>query len=69
MIAFTRNRLLVGPIDLLGQPDQKSFGPSDVAEPIRVFVLDYLAADKLRAVLEEPASISSISSTANMTRR
>jgi hypothetical protein len=51
---FTRNRLLVGPIDLLGQPDQESFGPSDVAEPIRVFVLDHLAADKLCAVLEEP---------------
>ena len=51
---FTGTVYWVGPIDLLGQPDQKSFRPSDVAEPIRVFVLDHLAADKLRAVFEEP---------------
>ena len=40
--------------DLLGQPYEKSFGPTDVAEPIRVFVLDHFAAYKLRAVLAEP---------------
>src|SRR5262245_34415210 len=41
--------------DLLGQPYKKSFGPADVAEPIRVLVLDHFAADELRAVLTEPA--------------
>jgi hypothetical protein len=37
---------------LLGEPDEKSFGSADVAEPIRVFVLDYFP-DELRAVLAE----------------
>jgi hypothetical protein len=40
--------------EFLGEPDEKSFGPAYVAEPIRVFVLDHFAADKLRAVLAEP---------------
>jgi hypothetical protein len=40
--------------EFLGEPDEKSFGPANVAEPIRVFVLDHFAADKLRAVLTEP---------------
>jgi hypothetical protein len=40
--------------ELLGEPDEKAFGPADVAEPIRVFVLDHFAADELRAVLSEP---------------
>ena len=31
------------------------FGPTDVAEPVRVFVLDHSGADQLRAVLAEPA--------------
>jgi hypothetical protein len=39
--------------DLLGQPYEKSFGPTDVAEPIGVFLLDHFAAYKLRAVLAE----------------
>src|SRR3954464_1579518 len=39
--------------DLLGEPDEKSFGPPDVAEPIHVFVLDHFT-DELRAVLAEP---------------
>jgi hypothetical protein len=39
--------------ELLGEPDEKSFGAADVAEPIRVFVLDYFA-DELRAALAEP---------------
>src|SRR5438876_753854 len=39
--------------DLLGQPDENALGASDVAEPIHVFVLNYLA-DELRAVLAEP---------------
>ena len=39
--------------DLLGQPDENALGASDVAEPIHVFVLDYLV-DELRAVFAEP---------------
>jgi hypothetical protein len=39
--------------EFLGEPDQKSFGTTDVAEPIQVFVLHHLA-DELRAVLAEP---------------
>src|ERR1700730_13391720 len=39
--------------EFLGEPDEKSFGPPDVAEPIRVFVLDHIA-DELRAALAEP---------------
>jgi hypothetical protein len=39
--------------ELLGEPDEKSFGAADVAEPIRVFVLDHFA-DELRAALAEP---------------
>lgn len=36
----------------LGEPDENSFGPPDVAQPIRGFVLDSLA-DELRAVFPE----------------
>ena len=39
--------------ELLGEPDEKSFGAADVAEPIRVLVLDHFA-DELRAALAEP---------------
>src|ERR687892_1674453 len=39
--------------ELLGEPDEKSFGAADVAEPVHVFVLDHFA-DELRAVLAEP---------------
>src|SRR5256714_644778 len=39
--------------ELFGEPDEKSFGSADVAEPIRVFVLDHFA-DELRAALAEP---------------
>src|SRR5688500_17691551 len=39
--------------ELLGKPDENSFGAPDVAEPIRVFVPDYFA-DELRAVFAEP---------------
>ena len=38
---------------LLGESDEKSFGASDVAQPIRVFVLNHLA-NKLRAARVEP---------------
>jgi len=36
--------------ELLGEPDEKSFGAADVAEPIRVLVLNHFA-DELRAAL------------------
>ena len=39
----------------LGEPYEKTFGPANVAEPIRVFVLDHFVADELGAVLTEPA--------------
>src|SRR5688572_11410250 len=39
--------------ELLGKPDENSFGAPDVAEPIRVFVLDDFA-DELRAEFAEP---------------
>src|SRR5437762_5749182 len=39
--------------ELLGKPEENSFGAPDVAEPIRVFVLDHFA-DKLRAAFAEP---------------
>src|SRR5882672_9748573 len=39
--------------ELLGKPDENSFGAPDVAEPIRIFVLDHLA-DELRAAFPEP---------------
>src|SRR5215210_5569329 len=39
--------------ELLGEPDEQSFGPADVAEPIRVLVL-YHVANELRAARAEP---------------
>src|SRR5258706_1397719 len=39
--------------ELLGKPDEKSFGAPDVAEPILVFVLDHFA-DEFRAAFAEP---------------
>ena len=39
--------------ELLGEPDEKSFGAADVAEPILVFVLGHFA-DELRAALAQP---------------
>ena len=39
--------------ELLGKPDENSFGAPDVAEPIRVFILDHFA-DELRAAFAEP---------------
>ena len=41
------------PPELLGKPDENSFGAPDVAEPIRIFVLDHFA-DELRAAFAEP---------------
>jgi hypothetical protein len=39
--------------ELLGESDEKSFRPADVAEQIRVFIPDDLA-DELRSTLAEP---------------
>jgi hypothetical protein len=39
--------------EFLGESDEKPFGPTDIAEPIRVFILDYVAYE-LRAALAEP---------------
>jgi hypothetical protein len=39
--------------EFLGEPDKNSFGSPDVAEAIRVFVLDHFA-DELRAAFTEP---------------
>src|SRR3989475_3607479 len=39
--------------ELLGKPDENSFGAPDVAKPIRVFVLDHFA-DELSAAFAEP---------------
>ena len=39
--------------EFLGESDEKPFRATDVAEPIRVFVLDYFAYE-LRAALAKP---------------
>jgi hypothetical protein len=39
--------------EFLSEPDEKSFRPTDVAEAIRVLVLDYFAYE-LRAARAEP---------------
>ena len=39
--------------EFLSESDEKPFRPADVAEPIRVFILDYFAYE-LRAALAEP---------------
>ncbi len=39
--------------EFLGEPDEKPFGPADVAEPIRIFVLNDFAY-RLRAAIAEP---------------
>ena len=41
------------PAEFLGESDEKPFRPADVAEPIRVFILDNFAHE-LRAALAEP---------------
>ena len=52
--AFYSRRPARRSAEFLGEPDEQAFGPADVAEPIRVFVLDHVAADELRTVLPEP---------------
>ena len=40
--------------EFLGEPNEDSFGAPDIAQPIRVFVLNYFV-DELRAKLVEPS--------------
>src|SRR5215207_10238158 len=48
------SRFSTSPIwGFLGQPDEKSFGAADIAESIRVLVLNHFT-DELRAVFAEP---------------
>ena len=44
--------LVLRSAEFLGESDQKPFRPTDVAEPIRVFILDYFAYE-LRAALAQ----------------
>ena len=56
--------------ELLSKSDENSFGPPDVAQPIRVLVLDHFAdefPDTLRKTRD--ATVSSMSSTVSMTWR
>src|SRR4051812_17732538 len=39
--------------ELLGEPEKNPFGTADVAEPIRVLILDHFADDR-RAAFAEP---------------
>jgi hypothetical protein len=39
--------------EFLGESDKKPFRPPDVAEPIRIFILDYFT-DEFSAALAEP---------------
>src|SRR5215216_1962726 len=45
--------LVLRSAEFLGESDEKPFRPADVAEPIRVFILDYFAYE-LRAARAEP---------------
>ena len=54
--------------EFLRESDKKPFRPADVAEPIRVFILDYFAYE-LRAALAERFKRLVDVVTANMTRR
>ena len=46
-------RLVLSSAEFLGESDEKPLRPTDIAEPIRVFVLDYFAYE-LRAARTEP---------------
>lgn len=48
-----RGQLVLRSAEFLGESDEKPFRSTDVAEPIRVLVLNYFAYE-LRAALEEP---------------
>ena len=50
---LSNNRATSRSVEFLGESDEKPFRPADVAEPIRVFILDYFAYE-LGAALAEP---------------
>ena len=50
---LSNNRGASRSVEFLGESDEKPFRPADVAEPIRVFILDHFAHE-LRAALAEP---------------
>lgn len=64
-IRRSRHCLVLRSAEFLGESDEKPFRPADVAEAICVLILDYFT-DELRTAL---ASVSSMSSMANMARR
>jgi hypothetical protein len=41
--------------EFLGESDEKPFRPANVAEPIRVFILDYFAYDPYSGQFERKA--------------
>jgi hypothetical protein len=43
--------------EFLGEADEKPFGPADIAEPIRIFILNDFAY-RLRAAIAEPLKVS-----------
>jgi hypothetical protein len=51
IILYALSGLLIA--ELLGQPDEDSFGPADVAEPVQIFVLNHFS-NELGALLAEP---------------
>ena len=50
---YERGGFVLRSAEFLGESDEKPFRPADVAEPIRVFILDYFAYE-LRAAIAEP---------------
>ena len=52
-VPVPREELVARIKELLGKPDENSLGAPDVAEPIRVFIVDHLT-DELRAAFAEP---------------
>ena len=54
LLAARQLRLCVDALrELLGESDEKAFGAANVAEPIRLFILNHFA-DELRATLTQP---------------
>ena len=54
--------------ELLGEPDENSFGAADVAEPVDVFVIDDFINYRRTELAEQGEGVVDVS-TVNMTRR
>jgi hypothetical protein len=65
---ITRYPYKAASAEFLGESDEKPFRPADIAEPIRVFILDYFAYE-LRGAIAEPFKRLVDVVRANMTRR